>query len=72
MVSVFIFVYMFVRAHLKHALHVSLFLFVRANGCIALTFWRYHTQSSVTVMNKVKTAYMRHIVGTRSNSDVAD
>lgn len=39
--------------------NMCLFLLMWANGCIALTFWRYHTQRSVTVMDKAKTVYMR-------------
>lgn len=51
----------------KHAQRVSLFLLMWANGCIALTFWRYHTQRSVTVMDKAKTVYVRQIVGTSTS-----
>lgn len=42
---------------------MCLFLLMWANGCIALTFWRYHTQRTLTVMDKAKIVYMRHIVG---------
>lgn len=61
MVSICVFVCIRVFASMHN---MCLFLLLLAKGCIALTFWRYHTQRSVTVIDNVETVYMRHIVGT--------